>query len=588
MGYSYQQPNQWSQGRARSQQPLVRPPGPPSTIPAAPGSAAAAARMNPNGTSSPKRYVMPELSPISDANDSNTSKLNIIAPETSLDVSSILARTVNSSSSLEPQVETAGIAQHKPVPLVVPPGDPNDALASQELNIPLPDPQDPSANAAPGNLAERQELEAQQPAQPDNANGNIADDAQQPQFPENTARLPYLSHPRRITLAYKYYPFPARPDGPVREVSEARGSDEDRESRPSEIAHNSFPMSNFILRSWQTRGRAFQDVLQNAIAIDPETVTSENTVPTNVQDGQDNSGNKDQFMLYSEKFGSILKTKPEKQQQNFYYHVAKFGDYVQADMDIGNLRKPEPKDPVIVNNNKKDEKKFVWRPDIHLNAEEIKNIQLACAYSLHAESHASAYVRASRCAINEVLSSLDPAMHPANINKLKDVKYMLQGVVSAIEQNVAEVIYIHSGLTAQMRSDFLAAQGDYLPMHVKQKLLHEHFGGSGLFNSAIGQYVDEIARHNAKQGQKNLETAVNQALQPAAPSTHPPRGYLGMPRIPRIQGGNSAPQQQQQHNNKSFNKRKFNKSKPRHQQHPGNRGGTSKGPGAGRGNKSRN
>ena len=544
---------------------------------AAPGSAAAAARMNPAGTSSPKPYSVPTLSPISDANDSDVSKLNIIAPDTTLDVSSILARTTTSSTSLDQQVEIAGISLPQPAQGQVDPGNSNDNFANGPLDIPLPPPQ----HDAVGVQNNGEQAMANEQVAPDQAAVNDQQDQGNieapPTYPDNAARLPYISHPRRISLAYKYFPFETRADGPVRDVSEARGSDEDREARPSEIAHNSFPMSNYILRSWQTRGKAFQDVLQKAMVMDPDAEPAEDSA----NPGTDDSKKQDKFLLYSEKFGSILKNKPEKQQQNFYYHTPKFGDYVQADLDITDLAKPEPKD--ANNQPKKDDRKLTWKPELHLTADEIRNIQLASAYSLHAESHASAYLRASRCAINEVLTTLPPDQQAENISKLKDVKYMLQGAVYAVEQNVSNAIYVHSGLTAHMRADFLSAQGDFLPIHVKQKLLHEHFGGSGLFNSAISKYVDEITRHNTKQGQKNLENAVNQALQPNSGSQS--RGYLGMPRIPLKQHQSNNQYQAQQHQGKNFHKKKpFQKSfKPKQHQQPSNRGGHQKGASGGRG-----
>ena len=64
------------------------------------------------------------------------------------------------------------------------------------------------------------------------------------------------------------------------------------------------------------------------------------------------------------------------------------------------------------------------------------------AYSLHAQSHTSAYVRSSRCAINEVLETLDPAIHAENISKFHDVKAMLFGIVKAHEQSVELDVYV--------------------------------------------------------------------------------------------------------------------------------------------------
>ena len=437
----------------------------------------------PVGTSSPRSAALPTnlpvFSPISDAetplSDINKSKVSIVAPESTINASSIMGTSVLPASS------PAKVEIVQKTDIIPPISKPDvDIIVQPEIeNV----------------LAQSQESIG-------NPSAEAVDAVKSPTlFPENSARLPAISHARRVSLAYKYCPFPPREEGPVGLTSEARGSGEETEDKPEEIAQNSFPISSFILNSWQDRGKNFKKTLEKALIMKPKPPPAENVDPDAEDDGAKVIAEKsDGFAAYSDSVGSIFANKPIRQQQNFYYHEEKFAPFVKRDGNLGVLMKPDEQ------GRKKDPKS--WKPQLTLHQDDIQNVQTALSYGLHAESHSSAYVRASRLAINSVLESLDPALHAESIAKLRDVKAMLFGVVKAIEQSVEMSVYVHSGLTTKLRAEFLNQQDDYLPMHVKQELLHSMFGGTYLFNSQIHKFAEEIDRHNAKQAQSRIASAV--------------------------------------------------------------------------------
>ena len=348
-------------------------------------------------------------------------------------------------------------------------------------------------------------------------------------FPENLSEQAYLSIPRRVSLAYKYHPFtPAVAASNAKLQSEARGSPEKREDKPEEVAHNSFPISSFIVKAWQAQGKSFKNSLKKAIVMprpDAETSASED------KQKSDSDKDKEAFLLHANQTGSVFNKKPIKQQGNFFYNEERFAEFTQLDDDIHCLQPiPDPNFSI------KDLK-------VLLNSDEIQNIQQSLSYGLYAESHITAYTWAARSAINRVLGSLDPKLHEQNIATLRDTKSLLTGVATALEQSVESMIYVHAGITARLRSDFLAQQGDFIPLHVKQMLLHEMFGGSGLFNSHIANYVPDIEKHNAK---------LQQNRPPPPDSSQRPWGGYQIPK---------KTQHQNQHQSSTRNQSSANKQK---------------------------
>ena len=411
----------------------------------------------PLSTSSPKGLDTHNYSMISDANDSlNITKLNIVANDNTINATNVLASTVECNPSV------------------------NSETVDDFKDLPLHDPNLETVESKP----------------------DIIDLVSSPvHYHENVRKLPPLSAQKRVSTAYKYYSFPKKNPAPPRLVSEARGSEDEADDSPEEINENSFPISSFILESWQDLGKGFKNSLQEALVMNKGTGTdtsnnnndSENSANANAE--KIGTSKTDAFVLHSERFGSVFKGKPEKKQGNFFYHEEKFAQYVQLDSDVALIQKPS-------NTNKK------WKLMAHLGEDEVKNVQTSMSYGLYAESHSTAYVRACRKAINQVLLSLNPETEAANIERLHDVKQMLRGVAMAIEQSVQMFIYVHAGLTAQLRSNFLQAQGNYLPTHVKQGLLHELFGGSALFNTQIAKYVENVDKHNNKFHQNKMNAAV--------------------------------------------------------------------------------
>ena len=456
-GMTWQQPgNQWT-----------APPSAPAALgrPPAPGNFVNQSA-TPSGTSTPRlappSYVnqdLPKCSPISDVETGATRK--IVMPESTISASDILPSALGISSS--------------PVPVEIAP--PSSQNPSQ-----LP--------RAEGSVSETP------PPVTDNNNNDVVTDLSQdsaagppePQFfPENLSEMNYLSIPRRVSLAYRYHPFtPAVAASTAKLQSEARGSPERREDKPDEVAHNSFPISSFIIKAWQAQGKTFKNSLKKAIVM--PRPDAENSASEDKQKSDSTAKDKDKeaFLLHANQTGSVFNKKPIKQQGNFFYNDEKFAEFTQLDDDIHCLQPiPDPNFTI------KDLK-------VLLNSDEIQNIQQSLSFGLYAESHVTAYTRAARSAINQVLGTLDPKLHEQNIATLRDTKSLLTGVATALEQSVESMIYVHAGITARLRSDFLAQQGDFIPLHVKQMLLHEMFGGSGLFNSQIAKYVPDIEKHNAK------------------------------------------------------------------------------------------
>ena len=430
-------------------------PPPPPLPPLSKADSASAAP--PLQTSSPVPCELVDYSIISDAVDLNTdqSKLNIVASDHTINASSVLASTV-----------------------VTPNCDDVENVIDTDKDLPENDP----------NLVKQEVSEVAPPVVP--------------YFIENTQKLPALSVTKRVSLAYKYYSFPRRVPAPSNPVSEARGSDDEADPANDnpEIVENSFPLSSFILESWQSQGKRFKNSLQEALVmhktvIEPDSNTDNQGAPTVTVDATKT----DEFTLHSENYGSILKGKPTKKQGDFFFHEEKFAPFVQLDSNVSTIQKPG-------NIGKK------WKMVAHLSEEEVKNIQTSMSYGLYAESHATAYCRATRKAINQVLVTMNPETESSNIQRLQDAKQLLRGVANAIEQSVGMFVYVHAGLTAQLRANFLQAQGNYLPTHVKQNLLHQMFGGSALFNSSIAQYAEDIEKHNSKFHQKTLNTAVVKSL----------------------------------------------------------------------------
>ena len=428
------------------------PPPPPPEVPIpAPTPAPTTVGAEPASTSSPKRVPLPDYSPISDdLGVLDSSKCNIVMGDSTINASSIMGTGAISS-----------------------PDEIDGSQPVQKL--------DPSASA-------EQESHLQ------------ANDANQQLFPENCAPLDFMTHTKRITLAYKYFPFERKVVSDDKPVSEAR-TQETVVKKPEDATENSFPISSYILESWNQQGKAFKQNLQQALVMDQLQPQEGNAEASKGDEPSVVVKKSDQFLLHSQNLGSILRGKPVKKQQDFFYNEDKFAAFTKADDDLATLLP-----------NASDRSTFTWQPQLTLSSDEIKHIQLACAYGLYAESHASAYLRASNQAVDKVLVKFDPETHQEDISTLHDLKYLLNGVVGALEQNVRMLVYIHSGLTAQMRANFLLDQGDSIPVHIKQRLLHQMLGGTGLFNSKISQFLPDIEKHRAKQAQEKRDAAIDKTM----------------------------------------------------------------------------
>ena len=465
---------------------VVPPPPPPPPQPVAP----------PAKTSSPKKIVeLPVYSPISepDNSKSNITTSDIIMPESTIEVSHS-ASTANISSPNKVEIDVN-----------------NNALIDSDL----PE-NDPNLETSSQNLATHSQ----------NGNNTSLQGQSVPSktFPENVNPLPQISIVKRVSTAYKYVPFQRKSLPEKKPSSEAHGSDEEPETS-DEIRENSFPISSYILDAWQHQGKAFKSNLEEALIMSkkPKSEILPEQANESARKSSVDAEKSEDKHLFAKTFNSILKNRPQKTQGDFFYHKSKFAEHnCKFDGDIGKLAPT-------------DFKPSGYKFDVHLTEDEVKSVQTASSFGLYAESHTTSYIAASRKAINQVLLKLDPETSAEDIRRLHDVKYMLYGAANAIDQSVRMLVYIHAGLTAQLRQDFLQAMGSFLPDHVRQGLLFEMFGGSGLFNSQIHKYVPDIKEYHDKLHKDQFVQAVAKAL--LASEFISSDGF----RIPKL------PQQQQPH-----------------------------------------
>ena len=500
------------------QQPQpVQPPPPPPMSPVQPP-LPQAPPVVPNHTSSPKPIVdMPAYSPISDPglpavdnnnNDSgNASKSNIVMSDTSVQpsMSSSLAYTLNLNK------QSRILSSH----------DMQCNSTSEDVQVIDTDVTENDPNLVINDSSQKPVVKIENVSQND-VKSNDIQVLTKKQFPDNVSPLEPISIPRRITTAYKYYPFVRSGVPQKKPRSEAHGIDEVPKAK-EEIVENSFPMASLIKASWQDQGKSFRNSMKDALIMpdEPSDLPDKNDpeATNNTESGDSQGAPKPK--LFCKVPPNLLKNRPPKKQGDFYYHNMTFSPFVEFEHNIDILT-PSGFD---VSN---------YKFNVNLAEDEVKNIQYALSYGLQAESHANSYVSASHCAINQALLHLDPKTHADEITALHDAKYMLSGAANALEQSVKMMIYPHAGLTAIIRSDFLKAIGDTVPVHVKQGLLFENFGGTGLFNSKIDKYRADIELHQNKLHQASLSTAVQKSLNNNSQSRN-----SGHPSAPPVQVNNS-------------------------------------------------
>lgn len=502
-----------SQGQQQQPQATVAAPNPPQPVPPPPNppsaplvntsqppalvarpvdtSSASESVGTPAGSSTPQRYPPPHFSPISPPQRGDRSKCSTVVMG---DLSIVTSSDGSVYSYKEKDMTQSSLL-----------GTSKTGSGINEPGFQVPTMQKISANVTQSDLDKvNTDANNNNKDTVQNSVDNLATDTSSvqekvlPTFPANRERQPPLSNNRRITLAYKYYPFQKKVVKNTKPVSEARASDDDdpAPAKPEDASESSFPVDSFITKSWQYRDLRFRESLKKGLTMSDQQ--QEKPTPKEGENpDEDEEEDEDGFTLYSSNFASILKNKPEKKQSDFHYNKAKFATFVELESDINKLRRDDTKD---------------WEIRMKLTAPEIKNIQTAMAHSLMAQSHAFAYIKASKAALNEVLLTLNPEEHGVNIQKIRDIKQLLSGVVISSEQSVYDAVYVHAGMTAQIRNDFLKAQGNYLPLHTKQALLHESLGGNALFDHQISKYEAEIAAHNAKIHQSKLDSAVSRSL----------------------------------------------------------------------------
>ena len=242
--------------------PPPPPPPPPPTV--AP----------PAGTSSPARKsYLPLTSPVSDVEVPvhNTSKLNIIMPDNTINASALA-----SSAGITSPIHSVEIDEQ-----------------CSDADLPEDDP----------NL----DLQSQ--------NGNTSHTAPKT-FPENVIPLPHISTMRRVSTAYKYADIPRQVIPPKKAKSEAHGSDEEKET-PDDIREVSFPISSYITESWQSRSKAFKRSLKEALIMDQPQEPEANSAQTGEAGASEDAKKKDKKSVYSKTHPMILKNKPINHKENF-------------------------------------------------------------------------------------------------------------------------------------------------------------------------------------------------------------------------------------------------------------------------------
>ena len=455
----------------------------------------------PEGSSTPKRTDVPQYSPISPVSSDRSKCSTVVMNNLSANASSVLASSAGVLLSFDKDISQSSLPAGNNVTEIANPsgtalGVPMDSV-EPDSRVPTNQIQDTINQIAP-TAVNSEQLEDNNNNKVDIQNAQGSEEtpaAIKPTFPDNLERQPPLSDNRRITLAYKYFPFPRRVVKDSKPVSDARGSDNDDDlvnTKPEDASENSFPVDSFITKSWAYQDKKFRENLKKGMIMGNQEKAER------AAQGAEEADQEEEFCAYSSNFASILKTKPEKKQSAFHFNKARFAPNVELEADINKLRRDDTKE---------------WEIRMKLPTSEIKNIQTAMCYNLQAQSHAFAFLKSSRAALNQVLVSLNPDEHAENIQTIRDVKQMLSGIVCCAEQTVRDAIYVHAGLTANIRTDFLKGQGNYLPIHTKQALLHESLGGTGLFDGQIHKYEADVLAHNAKLHQNKMDAAVVKSMQ---------------------------------------------------------------------------
>ena len=310
-----------------------------------------------------------------------------------------------------------------------------------------------------------------------------------PTFEDNVI-IPGIKNSERIAIAYKYCTIPDKP--PVqRPVSQARGEDRNVDDDREDTTKNSFPVADYIPLAFQHFTIKYKKEVDDAFIID---------------ENQGKSTEGPGTLSHSQK--SALKGAPEQYRWAFNCHTKEWADFVKFDRDINTIRRNSQSN---VNQS------------LTLPPEEWGHLQVAATHGMQAGSHCDWFNTASRAAIDSVLVTLDPATHADTISCLQEVKQMLKGVAYANEHIVDNFVYVHAGITAALRENFIRSEGTHIPQDMRPYLQFQPFGGNMVFN---GRCAIPAARIKAE----NTDAAMCKIAKGTTPSN--PRGGSG-PRIPK-------------------------------------------------------
>ena len=346
-----------------------------------------------------------------------------------------------------------------------------------------------------------------------------ADDGGDVMFVDNKT-VKKVSASGRIALAYKYAENEIQPWVDPDEEEDSGGfrgsAEEDEKKKERELTPKnptSFPPYQPIRKMWYKQSVHHHKSTKKIVVMDesPGDATS--------QEKKSESG--PQFL---QKISNPAFSKqPVRKEWAYQIHDAAWCDYVRVDGDIHTITL--------------DKKKFDFQMEMRLSKKEWVAIQQSQGNALDAMAHAGHFLQSSRNAINQVLLGLDPVKEAHTVETLRDVKAMLKGVGFSCDFASQNAVFVHAGLTATARDQFIKQEYVFLPDDVKVRLLNQPFGGHMLFNKKLQDIVPVL-----KSSQKEArEDRISEALVNQVETGHPTGSAGGSTSKPKGRGRASGP-----------------------------------------------
>ena len=329
----------------------------------------------------------------------------------------------------------------------------------------------------------------------------------------------------RIALAYKYAENEIQPWVDPEEDEDSvgfRGSaEEDDKKKERELTPKnptSFPPYSPILKMWYKQSvHHLKSTKKIVVMADPASAS------TTDKDQEKKPGQEPQFL---QKISNPAFSKqPVRKEWAYQIHDPSWCDYVRLDGDIHSIVPEEKK------------KKFDFQMEMRLAKKDWVAIQQSQGNTLDAMSHAGHFLHSSRNAINKVLCGLDPVKEAHTVEALRDVKAMLTGVGFSCDFAAKNSVFVHAGLTAAAREQFIKQECVDLPDDLKVKLINQPFGGHMLFNNKLHDIVPQL-----KASQKETrDERITEALATHIETTAQTGGAGAIPKLPKGRGRGAGP-----------------------------------------------